>query len=1062
FTYDAGAPNSLAGEAVWRWYESHDGTIWIAGLDGLTKVTAARGKIAYHQLGISARYPVQAIHEGTGGVLWLGTAAGLVRLDRRTAEIRLYRHDPEDPTSLSHNNVTALLKESSGMLWVGTRSGLNRFDPATEVFTRYRPDPDAPSSLSHAEISRLYRDRSGVLWVGTIGGGLNRFDGETDTFTPFRHNPDNANSLSGNTVSAILENQRGALWVGTREGGLSRLDVTRRTVTRFLSDRSDPRGLPSVTSLYEDASGVLWIGTLGGGLHRFEAGSFAHMTRANSPLPDNHVLGLLGDNQGTLWVATSQGLVAYDPREHSVKTYGLAQGIPAEPFTRGAYYKSPRGELFWGKQDGFVTVDPSRANPHPPRVVLSGFRSVGPAGHTTQHSVGGKMPPSVRLSPTERTFSIDVAGLHYARPQANRYAYRLEPYDPVWREAGRQRTTSYVNVPPGEYIFRARAANPDGVWNDTGASIHVTVLPPWWRTPWAYLFYGLLLAGGIVAVHRLQRSRLLGKERAGARLREEQLKAEAAEERARILKGLDEAKSRFYANVSHEFRTPLTLILGPLEDALRDPTQPLEAQDLVRMRRNARHLRGLIGQLLDLSRLEAGHLELHRAWHDLVAFLQQLVRSFASLAERRHVMLHFESEHESFLASFDAEKLGQVISNLLDNALKFTPEGGRVRLHLRTQAKGIDGEFIEICVRDTGPGIPKADQERIFERFHQVEHAPARTHDGAGIGLALARELVELHGGTLHLESEFGFGSEFVVRLPLTGVAGAQEPLPGDAAELARPPEQGEPTSDSDPAPEADGDTISKVPTVLIVDDNDDVRAYIRSRLAADYHVAEAADGLEGLERTQTLEPDLVIADVMMPRMDGYALCRAIKEDEALGHIPVVLVTARADEASRLEGLGTGADDYLSKPFNSEELLLRTENLITLRRRLRARYESSVLLEPAGVEISSDEAVFLEEVKAVIEEHMGNSAFTVAWLASEVGMSVRQLQRRLKESTDLSPSGLIRMMRLQRAAQLLEQEAGTVAEVAYRVGYASPDAFSRTFQQVYGASPSAYPSHHEN
>ena len=549
-----------------------------------------------------------------------------------------------------------------------------------------------------------------------------------------------------------------------------------------------------------------------------------------------------------------------------------------------------------------------------------------------------------------------------------------------------------------------------------------------------------------------------------AELRAEKEKTEA---QARRLRELDRAKSRFFANVSHEFRTPLTLILGPTESALQGTYGPLPTplrRQLERTRHHARRLLRLVGQLLDLARIESGKLTLHAQRADLAAFLRRVVRAFTPLAERERLALSFRSDVRALPWVFDAEKLEQVVANLLSNALKFTPEGGKVWVTLTTspgngEAAPEEMSAVEIVVKDTGPGIAEADLERVFDRFEQVDGSATRAHEGTGIGLSLARELVELHGGRLLVRSEEGFGSAFIVRLPLAPDEGDLAPeraAAGDGvAERAADAVKLEAASASvGETSEAPADVSpADAPVILIVEDNADVRAFLREELEAHHQIVEAADGEAGLEAAQRHAPDLVLSDVMMPKLDGYTLCRKLKEDERLRHVPVVLLTAKAAEEDTLQGLACGADDYLAKPFSAEALKARVANLLASRRQLRAQFSREVVVQPSGVVVASDEEAFLERVLHVIEDQMQESEFGVEALAEAVGVSARQLRRRVKAVTGESPGALVRRMRLERAAQFLEAGAGTVAEVGYRVGFESASHFSKAFRAHFGHAP---------
>ena len=531
-----------------------------------------------------------------------------------------------------------------------------------------------------------------------------------------------------------------------------------------------------------------------------------------------------------------------------------------------------------------------------------------------------------------------------------------------------------------------------------------------------------------------------------------------------VARQMQALKTRFFADLSHEFRTPLTLILGPLQDALRGAygqVRHLPGEMLPVMHRHAARLKNLIDQLLDLTKIEAGRMTLRASEHDVIAFVRDLVLSFASAAERKQIDLRFATPPgEAILLYFEPDKLEKIAANLLSNALKFTPSGGTIRVRVFL----IGDAEVGIEVRDNGPGIPHEAQTHLFDRFYQIDQPDPDATPGTGIGLALTKELVELHGGSIAVESEPGFGATFTVCLPRghdhlreEDILGVGEREGFSIADFRFAIDEGE-----DEALEEGEVAESKVQNpkskILVVEDNPDVRAYVRGHLAGRYEVIEAEDGAEGLAQARAEQPDLIISDVMMPKMSGYDLCRALKDDDVLRIIPIILLTARAEDEDRLEGLGLGADAYLSKPFNAEELLLRVENLIEIRRLLRQRFSDEVVLKPHDIVVPSADAAFLERVQAFVEAHMGDSDFEVARVADEVGVSPRQLRRKIRAITGLSPSGYVRTLRLQRAAQLLEKKVGGVAEVAYRVGFDDAKHFSRLFKQVYGTLPSEYGS----
>jgi signal transduction histidine kinase/AraC-like DNA-binding protein len=529
----------------------------------------------------------------------------------------------------------------------------------------------------------------------------------------------------------------------------------------------------------------------------------------------------------------------------------------------------------------------------------------------------------------------------------------------------------------------------------------------------------------------------------------EEAKARTEEQAARLVE-VEHMKDRFFANISHEFRTPLTLIMGPVDDALEgsygDLHPPL-ASMLTSVRNSSRRLLGLVNDLLDLSKVDAGAIRLHIEEHDLVSFLKPVVHNFTDLAARRKITLTCESTEDDLPASFDPGALEKVIYNLVSNAINFAPDGGAVKVSLEA-IQTRRGRQARVTVKDNGPGISREEVSLIWDRFHRIESDGSS--EGTGIGLALVKELVELHGGEVAVKSDVGFGSEFTVDLPLDLHPDARRAV-DSIRDVALASNRDEFGSSSDESAEAPG----TAPIVLVVDNDDEIRAYVRRHLNGLYRVREAEDGLQALESIHEERPALIISDVMMPRMDGFELCRKVKGDAELAEIPVVLLTARADEAGQMEGLHAGADDYIPKPFDSKALVKRVENLIELRRMLRVRYTEGVV-EPSPIDVPSVDQSFMERVKNTVEEHIGDTHFGVEWLADEVGLSARQLQRRIRGITRLTAAGYIRLMRLKRAEQLFSRQAGNVSEVAYAVGYEDAAYFSRLFKQTFGVLPSEF------
>ncbi|HLT47073.1 MAG TPA: two-component regulator propeller domain-containing protein [Rubricoccaceae bacterium] len=1065
--------------------EDHEGSLWLATAQrGLHQLKPALFSVVSEPEGLPERnvYPVLA---GRDGAIWAGLDyRGLARL-RDGVVTSLTTRD-----GLPDDAVRALLEDVDGNVWVGTYAGACRI-PAAE---RAAAHPRCVPVLTGFPVFALYQDHRGDMWAGTGGHFVYRGNGVYRYHNGAWTHYTTADGLSHDFVRAIHETRGGALWFGTNGGGL-----TIYRDGRFRSfTTADGLSSDLVRVIYEDERGVVWVGTEDRGLNRIEVDAAGHpvrvaVIREADGLFDDGLHTILPDGAGRLWMSTNRGIFHVDRAELDAFAAGRAGRVRSTAYTERAGLRNreanggcqpagaraPDGRLWFPTQDGLAVVDPAHlgADLPPPPVVV-------------EHVAAGDAAfpaPAARLPLGVRDFEVAYTALSFLAPENVRFRYRLEGFDDDWVEAGARRTAFYTNVPPGRYTFRVTASNADGEWDGPVAEVALTV-PPRFHETGAFLALcalGLVAAGagGVGWRVRRQRARerelraLVAARTAEVERQKAHLEAQNAqiEAQAEALAALDEAKSRFFANLSHEFRTPLTLLLGPLQDALAHPDGSGDAAipraRLRAMLRNSQRLLRLVNQLLDLARLEAGHLPLDPRPHDLVTFVRDTTLAFAPLAERLGTALTWEAQAPALPLLFDRDKLEKVLANLLSNALKFTPRGGAVHV-----AVGWDEEAVRIAVSDTGVGIPAAELPRVFDRFHQVDGSTTRAREGTGIGLALAKELAELHGGRITAESTPGQGSTFTVHLPFrpapTGDDGeAETPPSGDVSGAAdvevavgldgrAAPDtgftptngDGHPWPDDEPADEADRTTV------LVVDDNADVRAYVRTILEPAYRVIEAADGQAGLEAARETLPDLVVADVMMPALDGLGLSRALKADPATDCIPVVLLTARASRADEVEGLGTGADDYVTKPFHAGALRARVDNLIALRRRLRERLRAegapaaSAPPEPPAEAMSA----FERQVRAVVTANLTEPGFDVEALAEAVALSRSQLHRRLREEAGTTPSALIRTVRVEAAARLLREGAGTVSEVAYAVGFESLSHFSRCFRAHYGVNPSAY------
>jgi len=1064
------------------------GGLWITtNAGGLLHVDVAAGGFGLFrptgELGMDSGF-VRAVHGTRDGTLWIGTPgglAGLARLDPLGGFDRRTAYEPIRVPPLPAPDVRALFGDRTGALWIGTSGGLVQYELATGRLRHFRSNPADPDAPADDIVQVIHQDTRNTLWFGVGARGLDALAHGTTRFLHFRYVEGDPASLPSDIVQALFSDSAGRLWVGTANG-LAVAEPAPAADTRF-------RRVPlaggaadgSVLCIHEKPSepGVLWLGRQARGLARLDVstGAVRHFTTRNSALADDTVYGILEDRDGGLWMSTNRGLTRFDSDAGTFETFGIDRGLQSLEFNAQAYFQAADGQMFFGGVAGLNAFYPDtiRPNTFPPQPRIKGISAL-------DRSAGESMSPfrqvyrlgmsrdSLVLSPDQRDLRFDLVALHFSDADRNRFVYRLDNYDEAWREPASSDEAVYTNLEPGRYRFRLRAISSHGVWSETDDSVAFVIRAPFYATGW---FVGLcvlgalgLMVGGYAWRVGTLRRRQQSLERAVEERTEELRRALATVERqARDLEDLDAAKSRFFANVSHEFRTPLTLSLGPLED-LRSGRHGSMTPDAVaevdRALVNTRRQLKLVDQLLSLAAIDAGKLRLDARWARLDDLVKVVVSEFEGHSQRQAVALRLELPPEATWASFDEEKIRQVLGNLLSNACRFTPSGGRILVRLRSR-----DETVALDVEDTGVGIPEENLPQVFERFYRSDREH-RGRPGTGIGLSLCKELVELHGGTIRAESTAGLGSRFTVELPRGEMAAepvtVRETPEWDtsvgADEGAEPvvPE----SLDAEPGPGpavADEPREDDRPKVLVVEDHPDMRAYLEKHLQEHYRVVTAGDGASGLRCARDEMPDLVVSDVMMSGMDGYELCAALRKDRELEHVPVVFLTARADLESKIEGLEHGADVFLSKPFNRRELLATVHNILQARERLRTKLRDEFrrrAVSPGPADVPSANDALLARVREVLERRSFEDAFSIGELSRELGMSRSQLHRRLSELLDKSPSEVLMEWRLERAAQLLDRRAGNVAEVAFAVGFKNVSHFVRRFRKQFGKTPAAY------
>ncbi len=1056
--------NLVNPQMLWSIFEDRQGSIWIGGIMGSGLF---RTDIFERKYSVNTNYTnVEVVYESSlnPGTLWVTSQEdGISKMDVKTGEIKKYLHNKDNIHGIGHSWVRSAYQENSKILWLGLgnggpyggqagNGGLDRMDLEKEEFKHFKliREDDSLGDYSYTPYI-ICEDNEGHLWLGTGPGGIFRSNKDKTKFKSVKILK-NDNSQKDVFLNIVRIDSNGDIWASdfAGEGILYLYDWKEKRFSPYL------KGF-KMYNLLIDEKGWLWISTWEKGLIHLNPGdnTFVQYTKKDG-LPSNDVVDFVEDSESNFWIGTRMGPAKFNTENGNISPINL----PIARYNRGILLASDH-QIYLSANNGLVSFYPSQVigNPYAPEVILESINVTGSSFNLLNKKSNKS---EIFLSHEQNDLTFEYVGLHYSEPAKNQYQYMLEPYDTNWVEVGVQRTTRYTNLDPGKYNFKVKASNSDGVWSEEGKTLSIIISSPWWLTWWAYAIYLFVTIIAIYAIRKYELNRI--------RLKN-QLKLESVT--SDKLRELDQVKSRFFANISHEFRTPLTLILGQIGNTLSNKLDSKIKSNLEVANRNAQRLLHLINQLLDLSKIESGSMSVKNKRADIVLFIKNIFYSFESLAKQREITYNFNCSYNRFELDFDPRKLEKVFLNLLSNAFKFTPVSGKIEVTIKhifnstaLNITDIDSKsgIIEILVADTGSGVSAENIPHIFDRFYQVDNSTTREHQGTGIGLALSKELVELHGGKISVASEIGVGTTFIVQLPFEDCKFVYDKPKKTKPELSELPIGYKEIKDvsltvNDKDLSSDNTSYIKKndkEMILVVEDNIDVRNYIIEQLTNDFQIIEAEDGEEGISLAKTHTPDLIITDVMMPKVDGCKLTTELKQDEKTSHIPIVMLTAKAAIDNKIEGLEIGADDYILKPFNSEELLVRVKNLIASRRRLRKKFSNATIIKPSDVTAVSMDQQFLKKVLNIVEKYFEDEQFGVDKLAEEANMSVSQLNRKLRALIDQPAGQLIRSMRLQRAADLLKKESATIAEICYQVGFNDQTSFTRAFKKQFGYPPSKY------
>jgi signal transduction histidine kinase/DNA-binding response OmpR family regulator/streptogramin lyase len=950
--------------------------------------------------------------------------------------------------------IVSLWIDHKGILWIGTYlGGLCSFDG--KQFTHYRHNDKDPSSLADDNVWDVFEDQDQQLWIGTLNGGLDRFNRETKQF---EHYKSGQGGLPSNTISAILQDRKSNLWIGTGNGiAIFKRNKKTPLIYQHTNDKNSLSS-NSITCLLEDSKGRVWIGSREGlNLFDEQTKKFQIFTTADG-LPDNAILDILEDDHHSLWLSTPSGLCNAVPKQKQNGTglaiicYDEMNNIQNREFNENAALKTHAGELLFGGPSGFNIINPGKIGrpSYRPKIVFTGLQifnyNIDPGTMLNGRVVlqqSLQRVPAIELKYKENVFSIQFSSLDFEHSTQDKYAYMLEGFNADWLYAnGDQRRATYTNLDPGHYVFKVKVLDGYGRWSDV-KTLQVNIKPPVWRTPLAYFIYALIAAGLFLLARRITLDRI-------------QMRFEVQQQRREVERAhaLEQLKTKFFTNVSHEFRTPLSLIIAPLDKIIKHTSDEEQVKQLNLVQRNAKRLLNLVNQLLDFRKMEVQEARLHPSIGDIVRFCKDTSYSFTDIAEKKKIQFSFSANIDGLEIYFDKDKIEKILFNLLSNAFKYTHDNGAVGINLIYQPpvnNEADGT-LAIEVKDTGIGIPAGQHEKIFERFFQTEVPESMVNQGTGIGLAITKEFVKLHNGIITVKSEPDQGTCFTVLLPAKKIYES-------SARAVTPPltaEKGEPLVFEE---SKKGD---KRKTILLVEDNEDLRFYLKDNLKAQYYIEEAVNGKEGWEKIKLLNPDLVVSDIMMPLMDGVELAKKIKTETLTAHIPIVLLTAMGSEEKQLEGLKAGVNDYITKPFTFEILASRINNLLAQQKLLQKRFQKQVEVNPGEVTITPVDEKFLKQALEAVEKQIDNPDFSVEDLSREMCMSRVTLYRKIVSLTGRSPLEFIRLIRLKRAAQLLGKSGMSITEIAYQVGFNDPKIFTKFFKEEFNMLPSQYTANIRN
>jgi signal transduction histidine kinase/ligand-binding sensor domain-containing protein/DNA-binding response OmpR family regulator len=1071
FLHEKNNPASLSSNLILSLSQDRSGNIWAGTYKrGLTRISVCENNFYpvrnTNDSDFNFLNEIRAVFEDSRGWIWAGDKGGIVSV---------YNQDFEKLFDLNkllekkiNTGVYAFEEDSLNNIWIGTKGeGLfvltNLPDNYKEVHSerikihRYSSKLPGKRHLSHNDVFDLHFDNFGQMWVALYHGGICVIQEpltKGERVINYKHDDIKPNSLSDNRVRCLMEDHEGNMWIGTAFG-LNFLESVYlpKEDKKFINivRTGDPNSLSynDVICMFEDSNRQVWVGTFGGGINKLTAiknDSTFYFSQIGKPegISSNLILSIIEDHDKALWISTDYGLNRFSLISKTIEKYYIADGLDEDSFSEGQGIFTSGNKVVFGHISGLTWFIPHsiKKSEHQVPVVLTNLKINGEDHQTTLNKarqIMGDSTRSLQLKSKENFLTFEFAALDYKAPSKVQYAFKLDGYESNWNNVGNLNSAIYRELPQGDYVFRLKASNSDGLWVNPEMKLHLSIAPSPWKTTWAYSLY---LVFSVILLFILQRSLL-------ERVR---LKHEVHYEQQ-----LTDEKLKFYTSISHEFKTPLALISGPIEDLLSSGKLPPEMVSSIKMmHRNTRRLQSLIDQLMDFRKIQKGFYKTHETKGDIVPFLKEVYQAFAPLAKKQNIRFVFVKDIQQLTVVIDYKSLEKIVFNLLSNAFKHVTEGKTVKLQLVTHnANG----FFEVQVHDEGGGIHEDDIDYIFERFNPgSHHSGTNDETSTGIGLSLCSELAEVMRGEILVESKWGYGSCFKVVLPVK-TQEVTEAISDNSYTNLDYTKRYIDVVDNQNILAVNHQTRSKLinnEKVLIIEDNVDLQQFLSNRLMVNYNVIQAFNGVDGLELANKMNPDIIICDIMMPKMNGLELTQTLKNEFRTSHIPIILLTAKSLEEHKIQGLETGADDYIVKPFNMVYLEKRIENLLLQRKKLRERFKQDTNTNSQQLSTSKADNEFIEKVIGLINENITDSTFSVDKLLGHFNFGRTVFYKKMKGITGYPPKDFIRIIRMKKAGELLHNPEITVSEVAFDTGYNDPEYFSKLFKKHFGVIPSEY------